>query len=45
MTGLDWLLAASVIIWLGLGGYMAFLARTQRHIARRLAHLERERHE
>lgn len=44
MTGFDdaliWVMAASAVIWLGIGGYMAFLAMRQAALARRCKQLE-----
>lgn len=40
LDAIDWLIAGNVIIWLGIGLYVAFLAATQRKIALRLARFE-----
>lgn len=45
MSGLHWLMTASIIIWLGLAAYAAFLALRQQDINRRLTALEHGRHE
>ena len=37
---LIWLMAASAVIWLGIGGYLAFLAARQGEIKKRLQQLE-----
>lgn len=37
---LDWLIAANVIVWLGLGSYVAFLAARQGKLAMRLQQFE-----
>lgn len=42
MSGLDWLMYANIAVWLGLGVYLVFIARNQKSLERRLAHLERE---
>lgn len=44
MNALNWLMAANAVLWLGLGAYLAFLARTQRHLERR-ARLEEIDHD
>lgn len=36
----DFLFAANVVVWLGVGGYVAFLAFGQRRLARRYEQLE-----
>lgn len=35
-----WLIIASAIIWLGLGGYMAFLGAVQKRLARIMRQIE-----
>ena len=45
MTGVTWLLAASMIIWIGLAAYVGFIAARQRDISRRLTVLEGEQHD
>lgn len=44
MTGADdstiWVMAANAMIWLGIAGYLAFLARRQAILARRVKHVE-----
>lgn len=45
MSGITWLLAASLIIWIGLAAYTAFIAARQRDISRRLAALEQDGHD
>lgn len=42
MSGLDWLMYANIAVWLGLGIYLGFVARTQNALARRLSHVEAE---
>lgn len=37
MEALDWLMAANAALWIGLGLYLAFLARTQKRLERRAA--------
>jgi len=44
MQHTDFLFAANVVVWLGIGGYLAWLAVGQRRLARRLEHLELMRH-
>lgn len=39
MNALNWLMAANAVLWLGLGAYLARLARVQRRLERRV-HLE-----
>ncbi|MFP5238263.1 MAG: CcmD family protein [Acidobacteriota bacterium] len=36
----NYLLAANVVVWLGLCGYMAFVASRQKRLERRLKQLE-----
>ncbi len=40
MDTIIWLAIANALIWCGIGGYIAFLASSQRRIAQRLNHLE-----
>ena len=40
MTDIQWLLCASVAVWLGIGGYAAFLASAQNRLERRVRQLE-----
>jgi CcmD family protein len=40
MTDMQWLLCASVAVWLGIGGYAAFLASAQKIVERRVRQLE-----
>lgn len=40
MDNLFWLMAANMVVWLGLGAYMFFLARAQSTLQRRLRHME-----
>lgn len=35
-----WLVYAGIAVWIGLGGYLAFLAASQRSLARKIAQLE-----
>ena len=42
MSGLDWLMYANIAVWLGLGAYLAFVARAQGALAHRLEHMEVE---
>jgi len=39
------LLAANAAVWLGIGGYVAFLARAQKQLEQRLRQMELLRHE
>ena len=41
----QYLLAANVVVWLGLCGYLAFVAVRQKHLERRLKQLEALRHD
>ncbi|MCR5814905.1 MAG: CcmD family protein [Desulfovibrio sp.] len=43
MEPFSWLLAANVIVWLGLGGYTLFLSRKQQKLFQRLQQLEHTR--
>lgn len=45
MNHTDFLFAANVIVWLGIGGYLAWLAVGQSRLARRLEQLELMRHD
>uniref|UniRef100_A0A7C4EJ74 CcmD family protein n=1 Tax=Fundidesulfovibrio putealis TaxID=270496 RepID=A0A7C4EJ74_9BACT len=36
----SYLLAANVVVWIGLCGYLAFVATRQKRLERRLKHLE-----
>ena len=40
MTEIHWLLCASMVVWLGIGGYAAFLASVQDKLERRVRQLE-----
>lgn len=40
MEAISWLAAANAAIWLGIGGYVAFLARKQCELRRRMHNLE-----
>lgn len=40
MDAVFWLACANAAIWLGIGGYVAFLAICQRKLARQLKDLE-----
>lgn len=40
MTDMDWLMYANIAVWIGLGAYLAFVARAQIALNRRLAQLE-----
>ena len=40
MSKEQYLLAANVVVWLGLCGYLAFVAARQKHLERRLKQLE-----
>lgn len=40
MSNLFWLMAANVTVWLGIGAYVAFMARAQAALERRLRHME-----
>ncbi len=40
MSELSWVLAAGVVIWLGIGAYVAFLACRQKELDQRLRVLE-----
>jgi len=45
MTDMQWLLCASMAVWLGIGGYAAFLASVQNRLERRVRQLESARDE
>ena len=45
MDTLTWVAAANAAVWIGLGGYLAFLGVTQRRLAARLAQLELLNHD
>ncbi len=40
MQALTWLMLANAALWLGLGGYLAFMQRTQKNLEKRMALLE-----
>lgn len=40
MGNQTYLLAANIVVWLGLCGYLAFVASRQKHLERRLKQLE-----
>ena len=40
MQSYEWLLYANVAVWLGIGGYLFFIARTQKNLERRLQQVE-----
>ena len=40
MTDMQWLLCASMAVWLGIGGYAGFLAIAQSKLERRVRQLE-----
>jgi len=40
MTDIQWLMCAGVVVWLGIGGYAAFLSAAQNKLERRLRQLE-----
>jgi CcmD family protein len=40
MQNFTYLLAANVVVWLGIGAYVAFLAGRSRRLARRIEQLE-----
>jgi CcmD family protein len=42
MSGLEWVIGASAVIWLSIAAYVAFIAYRQKDIDRRLALLEEE---
>jgi len=44
MSEISWLMSASIVIWIGLAAYAAFLALRQRELDRRLSALEHDRH-
>ncbi|MDO5484537.1 MAG: CcmD family protein [Desulfovibrionaceae bacterium] len=45
MDTLTWLVLANAAVWLGIGGYLAFLAIQQHRLAVRLSQWEILRHE
>ena len=45
MTDVQWLFCASMAVWLGIGGYAAFLAFAQNTLERRMRQLEMPRDE
>ena len=45
MSNQGYLLAANVVVWLGLCGYMAFVASRQKRLERRLKQLEALQHD
>lgn len=40
MNALHWLMAANALLWLGLGAYVAWMARSQRHLEQRILRQE-----
>ena len=44
MSEVNWLMAAGMVIWIGIGAFTAFLAWQQKDINRRLRELERDHH-
>lgn len=40
MSAISWLIAANAALWIGLGLYVAFLARTQKNLEIRLRQWE-----
>lgn len=40
-----WIMLTNALVWLGIGGYMAFLANNQAKIAKRLKQMEMIGHE
>ena len=45
MDDIFWLMAANMVVWLGLGVYLAFLASRQRILKQRLAQWEQQPHD
>ena len=45
MTDMQWLLCAGVAVWLGIGGYVIFLASVQNKLEQRMRRLENLRYE
>jgi CcmD family protein len=45
MSNQGYLLAANIVVWLGLCGYMAFVASCQKRLERRLKQLEALQHD
>lgn len=42
MTAINWLMGANAALWLGLGAYVAFLARAQKNLERRVRQWEND---
>lgn len=42
MQGVDWLFVANILVWLGLGFYLTFLAHIQNNLIHRLNRLEKD---
>ena len=40
MDSLTWVILANAVVWLGIGGYVAYLAACQRALASRIRHME-----
>lgn len=40
MSGLNWLLYGNIVVWLGLGLYVAFLARSHSQLKHRITQME-----
>jgi CcmD family protein len=40
MSNIGYLMAANIVVWLGVGGYLLFLAGQKRRLLRRIAQLE-----
>jgi len=45
MDHTGYLLAANIVVWLGIGAYAFFLGQTQKRLEQRLQHLEIMRHD
>ncbi len=45
MDTITWLIAANVVVWLGIGGYVLFIARGQRALQQRLQMKEMLHHD
>lgn len=45
MTALHWLMTANAALWLGLGAYLAFIARAQKALEQRVRQMEMEHDE
>lgn len=43
--GLLWVVLAGILVWLGIGGYVAFIAIRQKSLALALKRLEQLRHD